>query len=265
MQQMTDALRRIKRAKKHLDILNREIKAFVASEPFQVVIDKHTEAGYYIASPYFIKQYPISWGLLVGEVAHGLRSALDNIAWSIAITKDNRTEFPIFIKRSNDSIGRLKRFNENVRADVEFLQPYNAPDRVKRSHPLWVLRTIDIIDKHRVILPGATRITIATGLPSPNKFFYFDGFTRLNEGTIEFKIPIKDSAKEDFNPNITAQIGFDISSPLPSEADNPPRIRLEDLFVIYNFVRNEVYPRFTEIPEPENSIRKTIHLRTPLQ
>lgn len=245
MKQMTDALRRINRAKKHLNILNREIRAFIASKPYRAIINKNMEGGYYIVSPYLVKQYPISWGLLIGEVVHGLRSALDNIAWSVAITKDTLTSFPIFIQRNDEFIRRLERLHNDVRADVEALQPYNAPNGQERRHPLWLLHIIDIIDKHRIILPGATRVSIATGLTHP-KYFFVDGFTHLNKGTVEFKLPLPPDTKKNLKPEIVAQIGFDISSPIPSEADNPPRVRLRDLFIIHYFVRNDVYPRFAD-------------------
>ena len=91
----------------------------------------------------------------------------------------------------------------------------NAPDGQERSHPLWVLNVIDIIDKHRIILPGATRISISTGLPRPRKFLYIDGFRRLNKDTEEFKLPILPSLDKDFKPEVIARIGFDISSPIP--------------------------------------------------
>jgi len=255
MQQMTDALRRINRAKKHLNILNREIGTFIASKPYRYGINKYPQEGYYIVRPYLVKgEYPIAWGLLIGEVAHGLRSALDNIAWSVALKQDSLTSFPIFIERNSDFVKRLKRLHNDVRADVEAVQPYNAPNGAKRRHPLWILNVIDIIDKHRIILPGATRISISTGLPSPRKFFFIDGFRRLNKDTVEFKLPILPNLEKDFKPEIVAQIGFDISSPIPTEADNPPRIRLKELFFIHHFVRHDVYPRFAKFLEPKDSL-----------
>jgi hypothetical protein len=253
MKPMTDPLQRINRAKKHLNILNREIKSFIASQPYRCSINKNTQGGYYIIHPYLVKgEFPIAWGLLIGEVAHGLRCALDNIAWSLAIKQDTLTSFPISIERNDKFIRRLERLRNDVRADVEAVQPYNRPDGEKRRHPLWILNITDIIDKHRTILPGATRISIATGLPSSRKYFFIDGFSRLNKGTVEFKLPLKPNPKENFKPEIVAQIGFDISSPIPSEIDNPPRIRLKDLFLVHHFVRNDVYPRFAHLLEPKD-------------
>jgi hypothetical protein len=252
MGQMTDALRRINRAKKHLNILKREISAFNSSKPYRYAIKKYPQDGYYIVRPYLSKgRYPLTWGLLIGEFAHGLRSALDNIAWSLATKRDHVTCFPIYIERNNGFDERLKRLREDIRVEVEAVQPYNRPDEEKIRHPLWILNYIDVIDKHRIILPGATRISIATGLPSPKKYLYIDGFTQLNKGTLEIKVPLPPNSEEDFKPEILAHIGFDISSPIPSEVINPTRIRLNDLFAIHHFVRNDVYPRFARFLEPK--------------
>ena len=251
---MTDPLRRINRAKKHLNVLNREVKGFIASQPYRISINKDPKDGSYIIRPYLIKQYPVSWGFLIGEVVHGLRSALDNIAWVLAIRQDRTISFPIFIDRNDKFVNRLECLREDVRSDVEAVQPYNAPNGQERMHPLWILHITDIIDKHRIILPGATRVSVATGLPSPRKYLYIDGFKRLNKGTVEFRLTIPPDLKKNFKPEVAAQIGFNISSPIPSEADNPPRLRLRDLFVIHHFVRNDVYPRFAKFLEPENRL-----------
>ena len=89
-------------------------------------------------------------------------------------------------------------------------------------------------------------------MPSPRKYLYIDGFKRLNEGTVEFRVTVPPNLKRTFKPEVAAQIGFDISSPIAGEADNPPRLRLRDLFEIHRFVRNDVYPRFARFLEQEN-------------
>ncbi len=253
MKPMTDSLRRINRAKKHLNVLNREIRAFIASKPYRCAINRDLKDGRNIFSPYLRDGFPITWGLLIGEVAHGLRSALDNIAWSLAITRDERIVFPIYIEESREFVRRLERLRDDVRGDVKAVQPYNRPDREKRMHPLWILRIIDNIDKHRIILPGVTRISIATGLPSPNRYFFMDGFKRLNKGDVEFKLTSPINRNKDFKPEIVGQIGFDISAS-PSHPDDPPRIRLEDIFKIHHFIRYDVYPRFAKLLEPEDGM-----------
>jgi hypothetical protein len=252
MKPMTSPLRRINRAKKHLNVLNREIKGFIAGKPYRYIIKKDPKDGLDIFYPYLVKQLPLVWGFLIGEVVHGLRSALDNIAWSLAVQQDEITCFPIFLKESNQFTVRLKRLREDIRADVEALQPYNRTDGKKRTHPLWILQRMDIIDKHRTILPGLSKLYLPTGLRSP-KWFYMDGITRLNKGDVEFKLHPPLNLKKDFNPEIAGQVVFDISS-TPKDPTDPDRIFLNDLFIIHNFIRNDVYPRFAKFLEPENRV-----------
>ena len=51
--------------------------------------------------------FPDEWGVLIGEIAHNLRSALDGLAWQLALLKTtapyDRTAFPIYL------IGRTTR------------------------------------------------------------------------------------------------------------------------------------------------------------
>lgn len=250
MQQMTDALRRIIRSKKHLDVLNREIKAFLATDPYRCTIKIDPQDGSYIFYPYLKESFPATWGLLVGEVAHGLCSALDNIAWSVAIKRDERTAFPIYCRKNQKFISLLEKLRDEVRTDVEAVQPYKAEDGQPFRHPLWILRRIDVIDKHRIIVPGVTRLYVATGLPKPY-WFYIDGFTRLNKGSIVFKRILNPNLQKDFKPQMRGHIEFDISV-APVDPDEPSRISPKDLFTIYHFIRNDVYPRFAKFLEPEN-------------
>jgi hypothetical protein len=248
---MTDPLRRINRAKKHLNVLNREIKAFIASEPYRCSINIDSEDGSYIFNLYLAREFPNSWGFLIGEVVHGLRSVLDNIAWVLAVKRDERTIFPIYLEESPDFISRLNRLREEVRDDVKALQPYKTTSGEARRNPLWVLHRVDIIDKHRVILPMTSKIYIATGLEHP-KWFWMDGFTRLNKGSVQVKRFLPPNLKKDFKPQMRARILFDISCP-PIKQGDPIRLTIQDLFVIHHFVRNDVYPRFAKLLEPEDS------------
>lgn len=251
MEPMTGPLRRIKRAKKHLNVLNREIKSFIAGKPYRCAVNKDPNDGRNIYYPYLTKPYPLTWGFLVGEVAHGLRSSLDNIAWALAVKRDRSTAFPIYIEDGTGFARRLKQFRKDAWDDAKAVQPYNAPNGEARRHPLWVLSIIDNIDKHRLILPSVTKLHIPTGLAHP-KYFWMDGFVRLNKGSVQFKLTTPANLQKDFKPEITGQVLFDISSPIPDEADDPARLSLKDLFVMHHFVRNDVYPRFAKLLEPED-------------
>jgi hypothetical protein len=248
MEPMTGSLRRIIRAKEHLDILNSEIRAFLASDFCRVEVHDDPDSSGYIYQPYLLKPIPIDWGIILGDFIHNLRVALDNIAWSCAITKDDRVEFPIFINKSPEFGRKLKKLREDIGPEIEALQPFNRPDREKRRAPLWVLHRMDIINKHRIILPGIIKFRYATG--KPREYIWIDfAITRLNKGDMVIKHPLKLSQQINFKPNIIAEILFDVSS---DSMIGTERVDCEGLFRTYEYIREHVYPKFAKFLEPIN-------------
>jgi len=99
----------------------------------------------------FIDPPPLEeWGLLVGECAHNLRSALDNLAFALARLRcdpppnPGRIAFPIFTdksqfeKKARQSLEQMPGAAEQL---IENLQPFNRDGsqrwvlpRVTRSH-----------------------------------------------------------------------------------------------------------------------------------
>lgn len=98
------------------------------------------------------------WEPMLGEIFHDLRSALDQLAYQLAIlhepTKDPPpgTEFPIFLHRKKfwaqgkgSGTYKTRGISPTVQAAIEKLQPYDTPE-----HPLWVLQQLSNSDKHRL-------------------------------------------------------------------------------------------------------------------
>jgi hypothetical protein len=233
---------KVKRAKKDLDVLHRKLQAFIASNPYRFDLEINLEKRTNIYRPYLIRQIPSDWSALVGSFAYSLRSALDNLAWALAITRDERTIFPIFLEESTEFTNRLGRLREDVREETKAVQPYNRASG-QHSHPLWVLHRLNIVDKHRAIAVGRTKLVIPTGLESP-KFAVFDGAIRFDKGGVEFELPMTANQPEDFQPELRAEISFDISEP-PWFPPHPYRVTHAGLAEIYNFVADDVLPRFT--------------------
>ena len=248
MEPMTGPLQRIIRAKEHLDILDSEIRDFLASDFCRIEIHDDPNSSGYIYQPYLLKRIPIIWGIRVGEFVHNLRSALDNIAWSLAITKDNQVEFPIFIENKKSYQRKLEKLREDVRAEIEALQPYNRPDGEDRRTPLWVLHRMDNINKHRIILPSIIKFRIST--TKPNEYIWFDfAITDFDKGDIVIVHSIPLSHQINFKPKMIAEILFDISS---DPSIGTERIDKKDLFGTYKYIHDYVYPRFAKFLEPIN-------------
>ncbi len=120
------------------------------------------------------------WGLLIGDMAHNLRSALDHLVWQLVLLNETkpkrRNQFPIISvereyweapeDRSESVRDRmLDGVAEEHRAFIDLVQPYNAGNEAgstSLSHLSWLSN----VDKHRVI-HGALLLTAE---PSKDSF-----------------------------------------------------------------------------------------------
>lgn len=112
---------------------------------------------------------PLDWSVDIGEIAHNLRSALDGLAWQLALlntkTPASRTQFPVFLtghsqvvkkpafftsKRGNTAKHMIQSLCPKHQAMLERLQPYKR-NRRGRASRLYMLQQINNIDKHRLI------------------------------------------------------------------------------------------------------------------
>lgn len=123
---------------------------------------------------------PIEIGVAIGQIAHNLRSALDNLTWQLARletrTPYDRTQFPIFrwrVTTRKDRHGNplpqferegrryLKSLRLEHRAVIERMQPY-VGGRGFRRHPLFRLHEINNTDKHRLFQVVGTKPALIT-------------------------------------------------------------------------------------------------------
>jgi len=97
------------------------------------------------------------WGPLMGDCAHNLMSALDHLVCQLSILNRGdqdcaTTEFPIFERDSQLTRNQIeKKIGTLDPGDQELiveLQPFQRGADA-RTDPLWLLRRINIIDKHR--------------------------------------------------------------------------------------------------------------------
>jgi hypothetical protein len=146
------------------------------------------KTGYYVYRAQGQFTLSLDWGVIIGEIAHNLRSALDGTVYQLAIhdqrAKGKRpsaealrhTEFPVFLvgrtkRRQRPKPGRsgmppliphferegrkkIKLLSSKHQRMIERLQPYHrrSEDGAKgRGHPLYWLQEINTADKHRVI------------------------------------------------------------------------------------------------------------------
>lgn len=112
---------------------------------------------------------PVTWCVVIGEIAHNLRSALDGLVCQLAIIsepgrdwrfcEDPKTGFPIFLRGPKSRKPASQRFarrklrylRPNYVTRIEALQPYKRRNGHRLS-ALWLLHELNKADKHRLVV-----------------------------------------------------------------------------------------------------------------
>lgn len=114
-----------------------------------------------------VRSTPARWGLVLGDVAHNLRSSLDHLAWALvsrgirppSLLSDNEAEkiyFPIAEGKTWFDKSLPKKLPGVRSADIariRWCQPYRRGKRDRHRHSLVLLNRLNIRDKHRTLEP----------------------------------------------------------------------------------------------------------------
>jgi hypothetical protein len=153
MQPLDDPRLKISWANKHFKALQDEVERFLDSHPYGVITELDEKTGKYILRAKINAEPPVEWGLVIGDIAHNLRSALDHLIWQLCLLQTSkphkRAEFPIFLEAGRYNATRISQLTPRQKALIEGLQPYHGSNPA--SHPLWILHEINNADKHRLI------------------------------------------------------------------------------------------------------------------
>lgn len=119
---------------------------------------------------------PYRFGLIIGDIVHNLRSALDHLAWELAnLTSPNRgndwvTQFPITLSPdefATRGVARLKFIAPEHRGLIEQEQPYITSGSSPEGHPLAWLQDLSNRDKHKGIHPVSVSLDAYYAHPIP--------------------------------------------------------------------------------------------------
>jgi len=105
----------------------------------------------------------VEWSLVLGDVLHNLRSALDLLAWQAVIAgggvPGKQTAFPVFsvnVKAQGDKgvTGALKGAAPRLVESIRRFQPFNRCETQEalRNDALRILHRLDIEDKHHLLV-----------------------------------------------------------------------------------------------------------------
>lgn len=154
---------KLNRADCHLKTLHEEIGAFIDAKRDSIVDDFEHERSSYVFWLQDLEEPPLRWGVIIGEIVHNLRSALDHLVWQVIKLKRKprgKPGYPIWCKEpeggfcawaygSSNHRGPLFGASPRAIACIERTQPYHGGD----CRLLLLLDRLWSADKHRFMLP----------------------------------------------------------------------------------------------------------------
>lgn len=274
---------KLDRAIEQLETLKSQCDRFVQTHPYTVGIQYEAEAGCYVTRFWGRKAVPLASSILVGELIHNLRSALEHVAWLLAAANtddiaalwkpETRRLISYPVAKHPDAFTSHSIFpflSEEARGVLGDLQPYIRGNRERaEEHPLVGLNELWNIDKHRVIHGGIGQLDWGDVVWQP-KGITMEDLEALGKG-METEIipregPLKDGAE-------LAYVRFPALSNPPGtvKVDMQGRPTVHILFGAGGYaissggieacceyvadVLNEVWPLLRE-PEPRASTKK---------
>lgn len=151
---ITSSLLKIDRANSHIQELKRMVSTFLDSNPYRLFI-KEDELQNVIGFE-ITETLPAHVPLIIGDAVHNLRSSLDFLACSLverAGKSTNNVYFP-FAKSQTELSTAIR--NRNIyKAGQDVVQIIRDEIRPYKTgnHALWALHKLDVIDKHKLIIP----------------------------------------------------------------------------------------------------------------
>jgi hypothetical protein len=248
----------------HLKLLNQVRRGWLDGPGYRIAVEKEPKTGYTVHRAEISEPLPPQLLLLVGDVVHNLRSALDHLALELAIANfrpdpvpgdiERDSEFPIFpymteagefgeerffrTKRNSpepapgSGLSKLRGIDPDALRIIEGIQPYHRRIAFWED-PLWVIHELDRIDKHRrlnVVAYGIVQTIISKGDIDVRKMGHSGP---VEDGTelLSFK-----SSDPNVHADTTREISFGQGSPAEYEFVVPALARLRE------FVGQEIVP-----------------------
>jgi hypothetical protein len=126
---------RLKRADELLDAFYSAIRAYIDRKPYFIPPELEREGNWRVQRIYVRESPDPEWAVVLSEVIHHLRSALDNLVWQLVILNGAepycRNQFPIYTKRapSSNRVDEVLRGVQRAhRTRIEDMQPYLGGD-----------------------------------------------------------------------------------------------------------------------------------------
>jgi hypothetical protein len=260
---------KVQRAKEQFRDLIAKASDFVGLNPYGVVTEDNLKTGERIWRARVSRQIPPEWSLVVGDIVHNLRAALDYTAWQLerlnGQAEKRSTQFLVWDKgaarpttasavREQETLrkAQIRTFGEAAMALMESLQPDSRGNPNWRLHPLWMLHQLDIWDKHKLlVIVGGTVINAETTIGGPGEDVHID---YLSVGSPQMAVvPIADGTElmrlklGADTPNVEVKSKFASFVAFSKEGPGQGRPVLETLDQLISFV-DQTLTLFAALP-----------------
>jgi hypothetical protein len=153
---------RLDRAIEHLESMKSQERIWSQGNPCRVWTKPDLQSSYKFVWAEVLKPPPITLAPIVGDCLHNFRSALDNLAYELAVAHKGPkmsksiagdSGFPIFKTKSGfDKYGKpmIRGTHPDAKTFIEGLQPYNQGNWPITVSALWWLRELSNSDKHKL-------------------------------------------------------------------------------------------------------------------
>ena len=188
MTELSGVFAKIERAKRHAAELAGRLEEVISDDLQRFWFDHDPQTKQYILRVEGVPSIDSEWSLIVGDCLANLRSALDHLAWQLVLldkkSPGDKTQFPIretpFNQKGVPIPTQLQPAvnRQDIIDALEAIQPYMTldippqPTADPRDSPLWMLKTLNNIDKHRLLL-------VVLAAPSLNMWW---GWTEAERG-----------------------------------------------------------------------------------
>jgi len=149
---------KIERAKKHITDLNSAIIAFLGSNPYEFKTKRDPQTRkliYYVSR---VTPTPVGFATIAGDAIQNLRSALDHLAQQLYLVGTGGaagTGYHVSFPIGHDAAkfppllsGKVKGMRQDAIDALKAMEPYQGG----KGHDLWILHTLNNIDKHRLLV-----------------------------------------------------------------------------------------------------------------
>ena len=190
MDERAGAWQKLQSAQGHIEAFEERLKTWLRDKSYHLVRDPNTPA---LQKAMLLRSEPIEPSMLciVGDAVHNLRSALDHLAYSVAIANgaaSGQLKKVSFTARRDEGCFRkdirkeIAALGDDWVAFVEDLQPYLNG----RGSDLYAICQLDNIDKHRNLL---LLVTVA------DKYRLDSTSTTMSMTVLERSLPVEDGVR----------------------------------------------------------------------